>query len=139
MKGGPSRHFTWEEVGLPAPTTPEAAHYASALFRNAREMAQRLEVVRAAADSPIRVGSWYRSPAVNALIDDAATRSTHLEAKGVDFEIVRGPYAAPAATQELVEALIRAGAIPDGGLGRYDRHTHLDSGPAGRRWFGKSS
>ena len=124
-----SPNFTVAEAGQPPPEFHE----------NAREVARRLEIIRAAADSPLWVSSWYRSVQVKRLVDDAATLSTHTTARAADFVAVRGRYTEPMDMQELVEALIRAGAIPDGGLGRYDRHTHYDIGRGGRRWSGISS
>lgn len=122
-------NFDWSEFGAPQDMRP-------AVY----ELALILEIVRTAAgDHPIEITSGYRSPEANARVDDAATRSLHTKAKAADFRIRSGPYAEPERTQDLLESLIAVGAIPDGGLGRYDRHTHYDIGPPGRRWSGKSS
>jgi zinc D-Ala-D-Ala carboxypeptidase len=79
-----TRHFAWEEAqststGLPnAPTTELQRN-------NIINTAYEMEIVRVILGrKPIKINSWFRSPAVNARVGGVAT-SEHAEGRAVDF------------------------------------------------------
>jgi hypothetical protein len=83
-----TKHFTLAEMqtsntatrlGLNNTIPPE-------LIPNARLVAEKLEVVRAAFGKPVRVHSCYRAPSVNAAVGGSAT-SAHRFALAADFTI----------------------------------------------------
>lgn len=119
-------NFSMFEFGLLSESKPE-------LISNAIRICTDLEVIRVWAQSPIRITSGYRSPEHNARVG-GSPRSKHLAAKAVDFQVMRGRYKDAALLADLVEQLIEAREIPDGGLGRYSTWVHYDHGREGRRW-----
>lgn len=86
--GSLSPHFGWNEVsrsgtaarlGIDNTPTPEVANAARALATQVLEPLRELW-----GNGPVRVTSWYRSPAVNAAIPGAATNSAHMTGYAVD-------------------------------------------------------
>lgn len=82
-----SEHFTWDEVLASATarrlgldnTLPEG------LMRNVTRMAAFMEEVRHILGVPLRVTSWYRSPAVNKAVGGVSS-SAHQLGLAVDFQ-----------------------------------------------------
>lgn len=74
----------------------------------------------------VRVTSGFRTRATNDSIEGAAHNSMHLVGRAIDFGL---PGITPGAVADYVEWL------EVGGVGRYAKHTHLDSGRL-RTWTG---
>lgn len=98
-----------------------------------KRVAYALEIIRAEVGEPIKVISGYRCRARNKAVGGAAA-SRHIEGDAVDIQ-VEGRTGAE--LREIVEQLINAGRIPEGGLGTYaDRvlTCHYDLRPMRTRW-----
>lgn len=100
-------------------------------YGNVRELMQNLEVIRAELDgNSITVNSGYRSPAHNRSVR-GKSRSKHLIAQAAD--IVVSGYT-PAQVHAKIAALIEAGKVKQGGLGKYNTFTHYDIRGTRARW-----
>lgn len=105
------------------------------VLANLRRLAQSLEVIQAALGARLSFGrrSGWRPLDV---ADPGARPGQHTWGKAADFWT--GVHT-PRQLRDVVEALIRQGRIPDGGVGFYDssgsRFVHYDHGPV-RRWQG---
>lgn len=73
------------------------------------------------------LNSGYRTPRRNATIEGAAANSQHIHGRAADITV-------SGVSHKDVRASANAVGAP--GLGRYSSFTHLDVGPAGRRWRG---
>lgn len=104
--------------------TPVPAKY----IANARAICERAEVLRAEV-GPLFVTSGYRTASWNRRVG-GAKGSFHLTASALDLTS-RSVLARDLA--KLYEALIKAGKVPDGGLGLYNNWIHIDLGRR-RRW-----
>lgn len=85
-----SEHFALAEVEA-SPTAQRLGLLNSvpdALLLNVYRMAAFMEAIRRVVDSPIRVTSWYRSPALNQAVRGSPT-SRHLLGLAVDFQPVK--------------------------------------------------
>ena len=99
-----------------------------------RNIAQALEVVRAAVAEPVKVLSGYRCEKHNSSIPKAAKASQHLQGNAVDFQVVGW---SGKQLRTLLEVLISYDAIPEGGIGIYpDRPAtcHYDQRGKRVRW-----
>lgn len=121
-------HFAWSEFecrcGCKMPLKVRS---------RVQALAEALEVLRSWVAHPIRVNSGYRCPAHNKKVG-GAPKSSHLNGDAADIEVAgfTGKRLA-----EIVEELIAAKAIPDGGLGTYaDRPgiIHYDLRGKRARW-----
>lgn len=101
-------------------------------YPNALEIVERAEKLRASVGHPLLVVSGFRTPDHNTEVG-GAPESYHLTASALDLRSARVPAHELAA---VYEALIASGKVPDGGLGVYADHIHIDLGPA-RRWSGQ--
>lgn len=107
----------------------------------ATETVELLEKVRAfygeakGVECTIVVNSGYRTPAYNRRIG-GATRSQHIAGRAVDFtvRIPGGGIVSPLTVYNDIHTM-RIFGHHNGGLGRYGRFTHIDTG-ADRRWHG---
>ena len=108
----------------------EYCHGPSPYPDRTRHLAWTLQRVRDEVGFPVRINSAYRCPAHNKNIG-GATHSKHLEGIAADIDVM-GVNSKDVA--DKVEELMTNGAIPNGGLGRYNTFTHVDirQGPA--RW-----
>lgn len=73
----------------------------------------------------IVMNSGYRTPERNATIEGAAVDSQHVRGRACDFNL-------EGVRPSIVANHAAAYNVP--GLGRYQNFTHIDVGPAGRRW-----
>lgn len=73
----------------------------------------------------IIMNSGYRTPERNATIEGAAVNSQHILGRACDFNL-------EGVRPSIVANHAAAYNVP--GLGRYRNFTHIDVGPAGRRW-----
>jgi hypothetical protein len=80
----PKGHFTWAEATKNGTRLPES----KSVVINIQKIAKELEGVRKQfGDRPIVITSWYRPPAVNALVG-GSSRSRHMVGDAVDFAVV---------------------------------------------------
>ena len=99
---------------------------------NVELQANNLQVIRDFTGASITVNSGYRSPEYNKSIG-GASKSQHLTGNASDI-VIKGMK--PKEVAELIEALIRIGAIEQGGIGIYKTFTHYDRRGAKARWNG---
>lgn len=124
-----SKSFRWKQVGGPkdGPCPP--------LWRPiAAQSASILEVIQAAAGKPIKVSSWWRGPLSSRSTDQGEFKKRggwggyHPCAAAMDIYVddwvekiddKRYGVSGKKRLYDIVEALIKSGKIPDGGLGIY--------------------
>ena len=94
----------------------------SALLSNLQELAENLQVLRAALGAPITIRSGFRTISHNAKIG-GAKNSYHLRAMAVDI-VVKGYTTGPVFTKIL--ELINSGKMKAGGLHCYKTWVHYD-------------
>ena len=124
--GDLTKNFSWLEFasGDGAWTPPDVAEVIE------RELAPALQRIRDEV-GPLRITSGYRSPAHNAAVG-GAQKSQHLTGRAADLQIVGEHDTDALAT--VIEDLISAGEIPEGGLGRYQSWVHYDTRGTRARW-----
>lgn len=122
-----TQHFKLSEFESKdgAPTPPE-------VLDNLVELATNLEVVRMFVDEPIIINSGYRSPSHNKAVG-GAKNSQHLTGKASDI-VIKGLTSSEIVN--ILEGLIRIGAIEEGGIGKYPTFVHYDIRGERARWNG---
>jgi len=98
-------------------------------YDNVQELADNLQVLRDYLGCSIYLNSGYRTYSYNAKIG-GASKSQHLLAKAAD--IVSAKHT-PAQVYAAIKHLIKEGKMKAGGIGRYNKFTHYDTG-ASREW-----
>ena len=90
MSANLSEHFTESELTRSTtairqgiPNVPDAA----ALANLQRLCVEVLEPIREWLQTPIRITSGYRSPALNIVVGSTAKRSAHLDGRAADLEV----------------------------------------------------
>lgn len=91
-----------------------------------KRLIETLQKIRDYVCAPITINSGYRCPTHNKNVGGAAN-SQHLHGMAADF-VVKGM-----APSEVYKAL---DPLWDGGLGRYNSFTHIDTRPNRARWSG---
>jgi len=121
-----SRNFDWSEFeSNDGAIMPEAAK------NNIKELVKNLEVIRTASgNKPIRINSGYRSPQQNENVG-GKSKSYHMQGMAADFVIVG---MTTKQTRDLIENLIAAGKIKQGGIGKYSTWVHYDIRGTKARW-----
>lgn len=102
------------------------------VFDNVKLHAKNLQVIRDFLNESIRINSGYRCPSYNYKVG-GASKSQHLTGNASD--LVAHDHT-PKQLADVIEGLIRIGAIEEGGLGRYDTFTHYDRRGTKARWNG---
>ena len=97
---------------------------------NVEAHAQNLQTLRDFCGSSIVINSGYRCPTYNAKIG-GASKSQHMTGNASDIVI---SSMSDDEVADIVEGLIRIGAIEEGGLGRYNTFTHYDRRGTKARW-----
>lgn len=94
------------------------------LFRDLAQIQTGLSL-RTGRPRLILVNSGYRTPRRNATLEGASPHSQHIVGRACDFNL-----------EGVRPSLVAdyAAAYGVNGLGRYADFTHIDVGPAGRRW-----
>lgn len=98
--------------------------------KNIRELAKNLQVIRNYFNLPLSISSGYRSPAHNSKIGGAKD-SQHKYGRAADFSI---SGKSPIEVAKVIEDLIAAGKIKQGGLGIYPTWVHYDIRGTKARW-----
>jgi uncharacterized protein YcbK (DUF882 family) len=122
-----SKDFTSEEFNCHDGTVvPEE------FMDNLNLLVDNLQVLRDELKEPIKIVSGYRTPSYNKKIG-GATKSQHLLAKAADI-VVRSKT--PKQLAAIIEKLIAAKKIKQGGLGIYPSWIHYDVRNGKARWQG---
>jgi len=100
------------------------------VFENVEVHAQNLQTIRDFLNESIKINSGYRCPSYNSKVG-GASKSQHLTGNASD--LVANNYT-PSQLADVIEGLIRIGAIEEGGLGRYNTFTHYDRRGTKARW-----
>ena len=100
------------------------------VFENVEVHAQNLQTIRDFLNESIKINSGYRCPSYNSKVG-GASKSQHLTGNASD--LVAHNYT-PSQLADVIEGLIRIGAIDEGGLGRYNTFTHYDRRGTKARW-----
>ena len=94
-----------------------------------RHLAWTLQYMRNTT-GPIKINSAYRCPDHNKAVG-GSEHSQHMECTAADIFCVG---MTPEETADFLEHLMKCGAIPNGGLGRYKTFTHIDIRDYPARW-----
>lgn len=98
---------------------------------NCKEIAKNLQVLRDYLKVPVRItGSGYRTPSHNAKVK-GAKNSQHLFAKAAD---INADGYTPVKLSVVIEKLIAAGKMKQGGIGVYKNFVHYDIRGTKARW-----
>jgi uncharacterized protein YcbK (DUF882 family) len=128
---GPSEHLAWSELACKDGT----AYPLKWRTNRALALAKAFEAIRSACgDTPIVVGSGYRTVAWNSKVG-GAKGSQHIEGRALDLYPPKGMTVAE--FYRIVRGQARYTAIR--GLGRYANFVHIDIRPADKVivWKGK--
>lgn len=120
-----SKNFTIEEFnckdGTPVPEE---------LVENVKSLSENLQVLRDFIDQPIHVLSGYRTEDHNKAVG-GKKKSQHLLAKAAD---ITTKTHSPRQLAAIIEHLIMAGKMKQGGLGVYKGFVHYDIRGVKSRW-----
>jgi uncharacterized protein YcbK (DUF882 family) len=100
------------------------------ILRNIQELAKNLQVLRDELKKPIKITSGYRDPSFNKKIG-GASQSRHLTGQAADLKI---EGYTPKQVAAIIEKLIAAGKMKQGGLGIYSTWIHYDCRGTAARW-----
>ena len=103
------------------------------VLRNIQELAKNLQVLRDEVKKPIKITSGYRSPEHNAKVGGVKS-SKHITGQAADIKV---EGYTPKQVTEVIEKLIAAGKMKQGGIGTYSTWVHYDTyfnGKNPRRW-----
>ena len=100
------------------------------LMPNVRELATYLQVLRDEIGEPIHINSGYRTPSYNKKVSKAKN-SQHIQAKAADITV---KSKTPKQLAAIIERLIKAGRMKQGGLGIYPGFVHYDVRGTKARW-----
>ena len=100
------------------------------VYRNIKELAENLQIVRDELQEPITINSAYRCEAWNG-INGGTLKSQHLQGKAADIVVKN---LTPDEVAIALDKLQQGGFIKCGGLGRYDTFTHIDIRGTEARW-----
>ena len=100
------------------------------IFQNIFELAKNLQVLRDEVKKPIKITSGYRDPSFNKKIG-GATQSRHITGQAADLKI---EGYTPKQVAAIIEKLIAAGKMKQGGLGIYSTWIHYDVRGTAARW-----
>lgn len=97
-----------------------------------RHLAWVLQQIRDLANRPMTINSAYRCEKWNKKVGGKPD-SEHLKGRAADV-VCDGVY--PGDLADMIQDLIDARRIPNGGLGRYETFTHYDIRETPARWRG---
>ncbi|UOX35319.1 D-Ala-D-Ala carboxypeptidase family metallohydrolase [Flavobacterium sediminilitoris] len=98
---------------------------------NVKELANNLQILRDYLNEPVFItGSGYRTPFWNAKVG-GVKNSEHLVAKAADINV---KSKTPKQLASVIEKLIKAGKMKEGGIGVYNGFVHYDVRGTKARW-----
>jgi uncharacterized protein YcbK (DUF882 family) len=100
------------------------------VLRNIQALANNLQVLRDEVGKPIKITSGYRSPEHNAKVGGVKS-SRHITGEAADFKIAG---MTPKEVAAVIEKLIAAGKMEEGGIGIYSTWVHYDHRNTKARW-----
>jgi uncharacterized protein YcbK (DUF882 family) len=100
------------------------------ILRNIQELAKNLQVLRDEVKKPIKITSGFRDSSFNKKIG-GATQSRHITGQAADLKI---EGYTPKQVAAIIEKLIAAGKMKQGGLGIYSTWIHYDVRGTKARW-----
>jgi len=100
------------------------------VLRNIQALANNLQILRDEVKKPIKITSGYRSPEHNAKVGGVKS-SRHITGEAADFKIAG---MTPKEVAAVIEKLIAAGKMEEGGLGIYSTWIHYDHRNVKARW-----
>jgi uncharacterized protein YcbK (DUF882 family) len=100
------------------------------ILRNIQELAKNLQVLRDEVKKPIKITSGFRDPSFNKKIG-GASQSRHITGQAADLKI---EGYTPKQVAAIIEKLIAAGKMKQGGLGIYSTWIHYDVRGTAARW-----
>ncbi len=100
------------------------------IFQNIFELAKNLQVLRDEVKKPIKITSGYRNAEFNKKIN-GASQSRHITGEAADLKI---EGYTPKQVAAIIEKLIAAGKMKQGGLGIYSTWIHYDVRGTAARW-----
>lgn len=100
------------------------------VLRNLIELAKNLQVLRDEVKKPIKITSGYRPAELNAKVG-GASKSRHITGQAADFKI---EGYTPKQVAAVIEKLIAAGKMKQGGIGTYSTWIHYDVRGTAARW-----
>lgn len=120
-----TENFSWNEFHC-----KDGTEVPDELKPNVIELATNLQVLRDYLGEPIHINSAYRTPAYNAKVGGKKA-SQHLLAKAADITV---KSKTPKQLAAVIEKLIMAGKMKQGGLGVYPGFVHYDTRHKKARW-----
>lgn len=100
------------------------------LIANVKLLAENLQALRDYLGEPVRVNSGYRTPAYNKKVG-GKPKSFHLKAMAADITV---KSKSPRQLAAIIEKLIAAKIMKQGGLGLYPGFVHYDVRGYKSRW-----
>ena len=100
------------------------------VLRNLIELAKNLQVLRDEVKKPIKITSGYRPAELNAKVG-GASQSRHITGQAADLKI---EGYTPKQVAAIIEKLIAAGKMKQGGIGTYSTWVHYDVRGTAARW-----
>jgi uncharacterized protein YcbK (DUF882 family) len=100
------------------------------VFQNIFALAKNLQVLRDEVKKPIKITSGYRTADFNAKVKGVKS-SRHITGEAADFKIAG---MTPKEVAAVIEKLIAAGKMEEGGLGTYSTWVHYDHRNVKARW-----
>ena len=100
------------------------------VFQNIFALAKNLQVLRDEVGKPIKITRGYRSPEHNAKVGGVKS-SKHITGEAADFKIAG---MTPKEVAAVIEKLIAAGKMEEGGIGIYSTWVHYDHRNVKARW-----
>jgi len=100
------------------------------VLRNIQALANNLQILRDEVKKPIKITSGYRSREHNAKVGGVKS-SRHITGEAADFKIAG---MTPKEVAAVIEKLIAAGKMEEGGLGTYSTWVHYDHRNVKARW-----
>lgn len=120
-----TNNFALEEFA-----SPDADYFPIEVINNLQELANNLEVLRSRLGVALHVSSGWRTKEHNRRVGGAKD-SQHLLGKAGD---IWSEIYSPKEIHDMIDKLINAGAMQQGGLGLYNTFVHYDIRGTKARW-----
>ena len=109
----------------------DGTHVPAKFYGNVTKLAENLQALRDYLNEPVLItGSGYRTPSHNKAVG-GATNSQHLTASGAD---INAKSYTPKQLSIVIQKLIKAGKMTEGGIGVYKGFVHYDIRGVKARW-----